>query len=202
MIVLVTSDTPNGTTATTPSRGRPRDEERTAAILEATHAVLHRKGLTDLTVADIATEAGCGLATIYRRWSTKEELVAAAIRDRPLPDFEETGDARTDLYRQLRALGEEVAAMGELLIDFLKGAQSDPTLQAAFSETVLSETRPRFARHLGALLGDDDPNIDLLIDSIAGSMMMRSAVLGTFDADTWTDEVMQLVDAVARRPTT
>ena len=75
-------------------RGRPRDQERTAAILDATHDMMKSKGWNDLTMGDIAKAAGCGLATIYRRWNTKEDLVAAAMRDRPLPLIDETGDAR------------------------------------------------------------------------------------------------------------
>ena len=86
----MTPATAPSTPATT-TRGRPRDEERTAAILDATHDCIKEKGWADLTMGDIAKEAGCGLATIYRRWPTKEELVADSMRNQPLPRIEETG---------------------------------------------------------------------------------------------------------------
>ncbi|MEM7094639.1 MAG: TetR/AcrR family transcriptional regulator [Actinomycetota bacterium] len=178
-----------------PSRGRPRDEERTAAILEATHTVLHVKGWGDLTMGDIAKEAGCGLATIYRRWSTKEELVAAAMLDRPLPPIEATGDAYTDLRQLVLAFGQEMSEMGPSVIGFLAATQSDAVLSAAFSESVMSTTRPHFAALVREVLGEDSPHIEMIIDGVFGSLFMRASVLQTMESpEAWTDEVMALID--------
>lgn len=180
------------------SRGRPRDEERTAAILDATHTVIHTKGWNDLTMGDIAKEAGCGLATIYRRWDNKEELVAAAMTDRPLPHIEPSGDARTDFAALLTAMGDEMVQMGPSIIGFIAATQSDPVLHEAFAEGVLSVARPEFHRLLSDILGADSAHVELMIDAVMGSLIMRAGVLETLgEPAAWVDEVMALIDAVA-----
>ena len=72
------------------ARGRKRDEERTGEILEAAQAVLLDHGFDRFRIQDVATRAGCGTGAIYRRWASKEDLVADAIRTMPDP----TGDGR------------------------------------------------------------------------------------------------------------
>ena len=47
-------------------------------ILEAARAVFARDGL-DASVADVAERAGVGTATIFRRFPTKDDLVAAML---------------------------------------------------------------------------------------------------------------------------
>src|SRR3954454_23454999 len=60
-------------------RGRPRDPARGARILEAAVALIAELGYDRATVEAIAERAGVGKPTIYRRWSGKAEIVAAAI---------------------------------------------------------------------------------------------------------------------------
>ena len=66
------------------SRGRPRDDERTAAILDSATELLLGMGYDKLRIQDVADHAGCGTGAIYRRWKTKEDLVAEAIRNLPM----------------------------------------------------------------------------------------------------------------------
>jgi AcrR family transcriptional regulator len=49
-------------------------------IVEAARAVFAEQGL-DASVADVARRAGVGTATIFRRFPTKEDLIAAIIED-------------------------------------------------------------------------------------------------------------------------
>ena len=59
-----------------PSRGgRPRDPSRDSVIRAAIVKLLGDVGYGALTMDAVASEAGVGKATIYRRWRTKEELV-------------------------------------------------------------------------------------------------------------------------------
>jgi AcrR family transcriptional regulator len=60
-------------------------------ILEAAEAAFAEKG-NDACVADIATRAGVGQATIFRRFETKEDLIAA-IFARKLAQIGEVGEA-------------------------------------------------------------------------------------------------------------
>ena len=61
--------------------GRPRDETREAAILEATLAVLSDVGYDRLTIDAVATKAKASKATVYRRWPNKAALVVDALPD-------------------------------------------------------------------------------------------------------------------------
>ncbi|WP_051507062.1 TetR/AcrR family transcriptional regulator [Saccharibacillus sacchari] len=59
-------------------RGRPLDLSRNKVILEATLDLLAEKGYDALTIDAVALQAKVGKGTIYRRWSSKMELVIDA----------------------------------------------------------------------------------------------------------------------------
>jgi AcrR family transcriptional regulator len=61
------------------SLGRPRSNQSHQAILQATLALLAEVGFERISIEAIATRAGVGKTTIYRRYKSKEELVADAI---------------------------------------------------------------------------------------------------------------------------
>ena len=93
----MTTDGPGQQTA-----GRPRSEEAHQAILDATLELLVEVGFSALTVEGVASRAGVGKATIYRRWPSKLPLVVEAFGQ--LPGFEEvdTGNVEEDLKQMLR----------------------------------------------------------------------------------------------------
>lgn len=65
-----------------PSRGgRPRDPSRDGVIRAAILRLLADVGYGALTMDAVASEAGVGKATIYRRWRTKQDLVVDTIGD-------------------------------------------------------------------------------------------------------------------------
>jgi AcrR family transcriptional regulator len=82
--------------------GRPRSEEAHQAILDATLELLVEVGFSALTVEGVASRAGVGKATIYRRWASKLPLVVEAFGQ--LPGFEEvdSGSVAEDLKQMLR----------------------------------------------------------------------------------------------------
>ena len=92
-----------GTVAVEPTQlGRKRDHSRDAIILEVTLEVLAEVGAAGLTMDAVAARAGAGKATIYRRWTSKTELVidAVAHMKRNQVDLErlpDTGTLRGDL---------------------------------------------------------------------------------------------------------
>lgn len=59
-------------------RGRPLDLSRNMVILETTLDLLAENGYDSLTIEAVATKAKVGKGTIYRRWSSKMELVIDA----------------------------------------------------------------------------------------------------------------------------
>ncbi|GAA3023730.1 TetR/AcrR family transcriptional regulator [Streptosporangium longisporum] len=87
--------------------GRKRDHTRDAKILDATLDVLAEVGYSGMTMDMVAARAKAGKATVYRRWSSKGELVVDAIARMKyskadagnLPD---TGTLRGDLLALYR----------------------------------------------------------------------------------------------------
>ncbi len=82
--------------------GRPRSEEAHRAILDATLELLGEVGFSALTVESVASRAGVGKATIYRRWASKLPLVVEAFGGLPGLEDVDTGDLREDLVTMLR----------------------------------------------------------------------------------------------------
>ncbi|WP_116244113.1 TetR/AcrR family transcriptional regulator [Nocardiopsis sp. FIRDI 009] len=124
--------------------GRPRDERVDQAILAATRKVLTEQGYSRLTVDAVATAAGVGKAAIYRRYSSKHELVfAAAIHDLDLAPPPDGGSLSADLAALVQDVLDSLstptarAAGPGLLSDFL----GDPALADRFEETFLARER-------------------------------------------------------------
>lgn len=61
------------------SPGRPRSAASHQAILQAALELLSEVGFEAMSIEAIASRAGVGKTTIYRRYSSKDELVADAI---------------------------------------------------------------------------------------------------------------------------
>jgi AcrR family transcriptional regulator len=126
-------------------RGRPRSQEADRAIMAATVELLAAKGLAGMSIEEVASRAGVGKATIYRRWSSKgllalDAFVSSFREQQPLPD---TGTLRGDLIAALRAWVRAVTgtSMGRLLTGLIAEAQHDDELRAAWRDRVLEPLR-------------------------------------------------------------
>lgn len=60
-------------------RGRAQDSSRDDLIINAALELLSANGYHGLTMTDVAARAGVSKATLYRRWTAKEDLVADAV---------------------------------------------------------------------------------------------------------------------------
>lgn len=86
-----------GTRPVTKGPGRPRDPAMEKAILRAALARFASDGFSRMTIGEIAVDAGVTRPTVYRRWTSKHDLVVEALdlhfkeeRDRiPLASLEE-----------------------------------------------------------------------------------------------------------------
>ncbi|MFF4614278.1 TetR/AcrR family transcriptional regulator [Nonomuraea jabiensis] len=89
--------------------GRPRSEKAEKAIIEATLDLIGEgMGVSDLSIEAIASRAGVGKTTIYRRWSNKEDLVVDALSTLKAPVPSLTGTSvRDDLISLLDAMRSE-----------------------------------------------------------------------------------------------
>jgi AcrR family transcriptional regulator len=102
------------------SLGRPRSNQAHQAILQATLELLAEVGFDAMSIDAIAARAGVGKPTIYRRYCSKEELVADAIesvrQDVVIPDTGNLWDDIDELIKNaaqitLSPLGRKTVAM-------------------------------------------------------------------------------------------
>ncbi|RKS05372.1 TetR family transcriptional regulator [Nocardiopsis sp. Huas11] len=86
-------------TQTARGPGRPREEAARSALLDATaELLLEHEDPGRVTVAAITERAGVARATLYRRWESREELIAEALDSvREVPHIPDTGDLVADL---------------------------------------------------------------------------------------------------------
>src|SRR5580658_7579299 len=126
-------------------RGRPRSQEADRAILTATAELLADRGLSAMSIEEVAARAGVGKTTIYRRWPSKGLLALDAFvtsfRDAQPPN--DTGTLRGDLLAALHAWVHAVTQtpMGRILTGLIAEAQHDPELRGAWRDRVLEPLR-------------------------------------------------------------
>lgn len=189
------------------ARGRPRDPETDRTILRAAFELFLERGVEGTSMEQIARGAGVGKLTVYRRWSSKEELLAhaieAAVQEREWPSNEdiETGSPAEIIERVLPA-SAEVAASPQFraLVSRVYGsAVSHPALMATYWRHYIQPRREatksllRRAQEEGTVAPDAD--LDVLIDMLAGATTYRVLQPDPPDAD----EMLRYLEALHRQ---
>ncbi|MGW2421518.1 TetR/AcrR family transcriptional regulator [Streptomyces sp. NPDC001709] len=184
-----------------PVRGRPRSEAVERAIVEGVMKLLEDGvPLAELSIERVARTAGVGKATIYRRWSGKEELFVDVVRAAEPPDPELPGTSlRDDLVALLEHLRQRGLASrsSALLHNVYAQMKSSPRIWSEYHKAVVAPRRAlamaalRRARENGEVRPDVDP--DLAIDMIVGPMLVRTIMRP--DADLPEDLAERIVDA-------
>lgn len=166
-----------------PGPGRPRDPEADAAILRAAMEVLVEQGVAGASIDRIAKRANVAKVTVYRRWSSKEDLLADAIEAarEEIPAADETDRPAEDLQAiidQLLPQWSEALVQPRLriLAARLLGAGPDhPKLLEAYREHHVEPRRERalaiLRRARGAGILDRDADLDMLIDMMNGAIV-------------------------------
>lgn len=178
-------------------RGRKRDEERTGAILEAAQVELLEHGFDRFRIQDVATRAGCGTGAIYRRWASKEDLLADAIRTMPDPTVEATDDPIADLHSLVAAKLADICTEPDLVSGLVAAMRAHPVIDAAVRSRY---TVPVFIGAIGRILGPDHPHVELLAE-VGPALVFHRAIFtpDTLDPDAAADEVIALVLAARDR---
>ena len=60
---------------------KPKDDEKQRAIAQATFELVAQRGLSGLTLADIARAAGVATSTLYVYYPSKDELISQLYQD-------------------------------------------------------------------------------------------------------------------------
>ncbi len=162
-----------------PSAGRPRDPRIDAAILQAATDLLVEIGYSNLTMAAVADRAGTTKTALYRRWSSKAELVhEAAFPTAPTALEAPEGDIGEDVRAMIGATRDIFtspvvrAALPGLIADMAADADLNARVMGRFVGLFdLVRTRLTHAVRRGEVHADVDP--DRLIEIIGGATMLR-----------------------------
>jgi AcrR family transcriptional regulator len=160
--------------------GRPRSAQADQAILSAAIELLVEDGFEGMSMEGIATRAGVGKTTVYRRWTSKEEVVAAALRtldeNVAIPD---TGSAHGDLSALINEFGRATKAsmIWPALRRVVGTAVSTPALLAILWANVLTprQAAVRTILERGITRGELRPDLDVAfaVDAIAGTLLFQ-----------------------------
>jgi AcrR family transcriptional regulator len=168
------------TKVATRTMGRPRDDAREAAILDATLDVLSEVGYDLLTIDAVATKAKASKATVYRRWDGKAALVVDAIQTIHQQEIDadgqpthgmwpDTGSLRGDLVAGCRSFVERLSSEeGKLLLAVMTAQARDTELATAMRAATCDDKR-RACR------------------ALADRAIMRGELLSTAGVDTFVE---------------
>jgi AcrR family transcriptional regulator len=183
-----------------PGAGRPRDPRIDSAILSATAELLVQIGYSNLSLAAVAERAGTTKSALYRRWSSKAELVhEAAFPVAPTALQTPAGDIGADIWMMIAATRDVFttpvvrAALPGLLADMTADPQLNARVMARFADLFVA-VRDRLvaAVERGEAHADIDP--DRLIELIGGAAMLRVMLRPDERLDDgWVDETAAIV---------
>lgn len=173
------------------------------AILDAALERLSTVGWSGLTMEGVAAGAQTGKAAIYRRWPSKEDLVAEALRSAlpPIGDAPDHGSIREDLYQLCCGLRDAMLSKsGSALRAVLHECDADTAerFQSVILSGVVGPTTALIREVVSRGVDRGEVRSDALrglaFDVIPAMMMYRSKVCGS----EWTDgDIVDLIDQVA-----
>lgn len=187
--------------------GRPRQEHVTRAVLDAVVDLVAESGMAALTMDAVAARAGVSKPAMYRRWSTKQDLVIAAAESRIGPlTVPDTGDFRAELRAVLTARMKAYRQPGvdRLLAGVIGTAAevgAEPGAYRAYTARVMSETRHLLER--GIARGDVRSDVDVSAAStlVAASLVFRMVGEQQLPDESLVESVVDLIGrAVGARP--
>jgi AcrR family transcriptional regulator len=183
-----------------------RGEHVRQTVLAAAFEELAANGFDGATVAGVAKRSGVHETTVYRRWTTRENLLLAALLERsadaiPAPD---TGSTRRDLLAIVRGIiayvcspeGRAVLRAATLPVDH---AYADA--REAFWSRRLDVLSPVVARGVerGDLRADIDARVllEMVIAPIHGRLLLTGEVVDDELAEQLVDVAL---NGAAARP--
>lgn len=183
-----------------PGAGRPRDPRIDSAILSATAELLVQIGYSNLSLAAVAERAGTTKSALYRRWSSKAELVhEAAFPVAPTALEAPAGDFAADIRMMIEATRDVFttpvvrAALPGLVADMTADPELNARVLARFTDLfTLVRVRLQDAVDRGEAHPDVVP--ERLIELIGGATMLRM-LLSPDDKldDIWVEQTTAIV---------
>ena len=154
----------------------------TDGIVEAVLDELAAVGFGRLTMDGVARRARAGKAALYRRWSSKQEMVLEVVTNISVPMAETapTEDLADDVARLVHGVADWLAdaRMSRIIPDLIAEAMRNPELAAALTERLGSARRNYGQAVIDAAIarGEVSPDVDseYVLDLIAAPVFWRT----------------------------
>lgn len=191
------------TTALSCRQRRRRGAVLQRALYEATLAELSDAGYGRLTMEGIAARAHTGKAALYRRWSSKRDLVydALVFAKPPLPELPAGRSAREDLLAMLTAHRDLLAGKSAFPgADIIRQLVHEPELRAIVADAVVGPRLEIIDLILRTAVEDGDIDSAMLTPLTArvGPALINEHFMLTGKPPSRQD-LAQVVDTVIRR---
>lgn len=184
--------------------GRPRRAATDAAITAATRRLLVEVGYSGLTIEAVATTAGVGKPTVYRRHRSKASLVAAALLDTLAaanPVAPDSGDVVADARELLGNLARALRStdFGRAITEIVSPAAREAELADLFRDAsaerraLIHDVLSRAAEQHRLIPTD----VDTAIDMALGAIYFRHLISHGPINDSFVDGVVASIVAAA-----
>jgi AcrR family transcriptional regulator len=180
----------------------PRIERTSAAILDASFALLCELGPDGVTHANVAAEARVSRTTVYKHFATRADLLRATIEVYgPTMPTATTGDLRADLFALFRHLVDDLAdpERSRLIVTMMERSLDDPIVaqvRDGFVDEARSVVRDAVARGIATGELRRDADADLLVAGLGGLMLYRAYMDGRPVTEDELDRLLDLALAI------
>ncbi|OAG75469.1 transcriptional regulator TetR [Acetobacter malorum] len=192
-------------TTSTRSPGRPRDNKVGPSLLAAARQLVLQHGYCGVSIQMIATEAGVGRQTLYRRWPSKAELVLAAFLE-SAGDADVLSDGRAEkrLLHFLVNVFRNLQQDGPAIRNLIASAQDDPEFLKSFrasfveprAEIVATIFRDGIAN--GEILEDAD--VEMAVAAFHGAFWYHLLLGGKLDAEFAQRLTRLIMKSISKEP--
>jgi AcrR family transcriptional regulator len=184
------------------ARGRPRDVEKDVAIRDAFWSVLARRGYEGLTFEEVAEVAECSRATLYRRFSSKLELVTAMLDETSRsiePDLAETVDPREAFRAHLAGTATYMAGeRGPAILSIAAAAARLPELHRITDAYKNNEREFYYEIFRRLVPGVSEERMALAFDMFVGIMLHSVIVSGRVILKEFEEIIMDSITCALR----
>jgi AcrR family transcriptional regulator len=179
----------------------------TDAITEATFTELAEAGYARMSMEAVARRAGVGKAALYRRWSSKQEMLGELIRtavEDTLPPTPATGALRTDLRELLDTYRGQLAhpVVGNVALGLLAEVRRTGELAGVLRHSVATPRRAAAQTVLRAAIDRGELpallDVELALDLLIAPLIFRMLIMDGRSDDEYLDTLTAATEAALR----
>jgi AcrR family transcriptional regulator len=165
------------------SPGRPRNPDIDSAILRAALEVFRENGLDGVGIEQVAERAGVARTTVYRRWISKESLIAEAIAKGRGAAEEKVLHSPISRHATVKGVVDALsvtvssAEYRQIVARLIGSIPDHPRLMAVYWQAYLVPRRKIAANALEQARAEGlirkDTDTEILLDLLGGAIMYR-----------------------------